>query len=113
MDSRKDNRKKGKPTEYLVLWEGYLDEEETWKKYENIQRTAEEALAEYKHKQQRNVCHMRLDALGAPGAGARYFAKSFYMTDAPTRPLVQAERSFPPLHRRIMSVCRLPQPTFI
>ena len=47
VDSRKDNRKKAKPTEYLVLWEGYPDEEGTQEKYENIQGTAEEALAEY------------------------------------------------------------------
>ena len=46
MDSRKDNRRKGKPTEYLVLWEGYPDEEGTWEKYENIKGVAEEALDE-------------------------------------------------------------------
>ena len=50
VDSRKVNRRKGKPTEYLVLWEGYPDEEGTWEKYENIQGTAEEALAEYRAK---------------------------------------------------------------
>ena len=50
VDSQKDNRRKGKPTEYLVLWEGYLNEEGMWEKYENIKRTAEEALAEYRAK---------------------------------------------------------------
>ena len=55
------------------------------------------------HQQQRNVRPVRLDALGAPGAPGTvtpYFAKSLYPTDAPTRPLVQAERSFPPPPKR-------------
>ena len=52
------------------------------------------------HQQERNVRPVRLDASGAPGAGARYFAKSLFMTDAPTRPLVQVERSFSPPPRR-------------
>ena len=47
VDSRRNNRKKGKPIEYLVLWEGYPDEEATWEPYENIKGTAEEALAAY------------------------------------------------------------------
>ena len=50
VDSRKNNRKKGKPTEYLVLWEGYPDEEATWEPYENIKGTADEALEEFKKK---------------------------------------------------------------
>ena len=50
VDSRKVNRRKGKPTKYLVLWEGYTDEEGMWEKYENIQGTVEEALAEYRAK---------------------------------------------------------------
>ena len=66
-----------------------------------------------KHQQQQNVHRVRLYASGILGAGARYLAKSLFMTDAPTRPPVQAERSFPPPHRRIASVCRLPQHTFI
>ena len=36
------------------------------------------------HQQQRNVRPMRPDALGAPGAGAPYFAKSLFMTYALT-----------------------------
>ena len=32
------------------------------------------------HQQQRNVCPVRPDASGAPGAGAHYFAKSRFMT---------------------------------
>jgi hypothetical protein len=50
VDSRRNNRKKGKPIEYLVLWEGFPDEEATWEPYDNIKGTAEEALAEYKKK---------------------------------------------------------------
>ena len=50
VDSRRNNRKKGKPTEYLVLWEGYTDEEATWEPYENIKGTAEEALEAYRTK---------------------------------------------------------------
>ena len=50
VDSRRNNRKKGKPIEYLVLWEGYPDEEATWEPYENIKGTAEEALAAYRAK---------------------------------------------------------------
>ena len=30
VDSRRNNRKKGKPIEYLVLWEGYSNEEATF-----------------------------------------------------------------------------------
>ena len=29
VESRRDNRKKGKPVEYFVLWEGYPNEEGT------------------------------------------------------------------------------------
>ena len=50
VDSRNNNRKKGKPTEYLVLWEGYPDEEATWEPYENMKGTADEALEEFKKK---------------------------------------------------------------
>ena len=50
VDSRRNNRKKGKPIEYLVLWEGYRDEGATWEPYENIKETAEEALAAYRAK---------------------------------------------------------------
>ena len=50
VDSRRNNRKKGKPIEYLVLWEGYPDEEAIWEPYENIKGTAEEALAAYRAK---------------------------------------------------------------
>ena len=50
VDSRRNNRKKRKPTEYLVLWESYTDEEATWEPYENIKGTAAEALAEYQAK---------------------------------------------------------------
>ena len=50
VDSRRNNWKKGKPIEYLVLWEGYPDEEATWEPYENIKGMAEEALAAYRAK---------------------------------------------------------------
>ena len=44
VDSQRNNRKKGKPIEYLVLCEVYPDEEATWEPDENIKGTAEEAL---------------------------------------------------------------------
>ena len=47
VQSRRNNRKKGKPTEYLVLWEGYPDEEGTWETYDKLKGTAEEALQEF------------------------------------------------------------------
>ena len=55
VDSRKNNRKKRKPTKYLVLWEGYPDEEATWEPYENIKGTADEALEEFKKKNPKAV----------------------------------------------------------
>ena len=48
IESRKDNRKKGKPVEYFVLWEGYPDEEGTWETYDKLKGTAEEALQEFR-----------------------------------------------------------------
>ena len=50
VDSRRDNRKKGKPVEYFVLWEGYPDEEGTWETYDKLKGTAEEALQEFRAK---------------------------------------------------------------
>ena len=44
VESRRNNRKKGKPVEYLVLWEGYADEDRTWEVYEHRKGTVEEAL---------------------------------------------------------------------
>ena len=49
VDSRKSS-KKGKPVEYLVLWEGWPDEDATWEPWENIKGTAEEALEEFRAK---------------------------------------------------------------
>ena len=50
--------KKGKPTEYLVLWEGYADKEAMWEPYENIKGTTEEALKAYraKHLSVESIC---------------------------------------------------------
>ena len=48
--SRRDNRKKGKPDEYFVLWEGYPDDEGTWETYNKLKGTAEEALQEFRAK---------------------------------------------------------------
>ena len=50
VENRRDNRKKGKPVEYFVLWEGYPDEEGTWEKYDKLKGTAEEALQEFRAK---------------------------------------------------------------
>ena len=50
VDSQRNNRKKGKPTGYLVLWEGYLEEEATWEPYKNIKVNAEAALGPYRAK---------------------------------------------------------------
>ena len=43
VESRRDNRKKGTPVEYFVLWEGYPYEEGTWETYDKLKGTAEEA----------------------------------------------------------------------
>ena len=50
VESRRDNRKKGKPVEYFVLWEGYPNEKGTWETYDNLKGTAEEALQEFRAK---------------------------------------------------------------
>ena len=50
VESRKDNRKKGKPVEYFVLCEGYPDEEGIWETYDKLKGTAEEALQEFRAK---------------------------------------------------------------
>ena len=41
VESRRDNRKKEKPVEYVVLWEGSLDEVGTWETYDKLKGTAE------------------------------------------------------------------------
>ena len=48
VESRRSNKKKGKPIEYLVLWEGYPDEEGTWKTYDKLKGIADEALQEFR-----------------------------------------------------------------
>ena len=50
VESRRDNREKGKPVEYFVLWEGCPDEEGTWETYDKLRGTAEEALQEFRAK---------------------------------------------------------------
>ena len=50
VDSQRNNRKKGKPTEYPILWEGDPNKEATWEPYKNIKGTAEEALEAYRGK---------------------------------------------------------------
>ena len=50
IESRRDNRKKGKPVEYFVLWEGYPNEEGTWETYDKLKRIAEGALQEFRAK---------------------------------------------------------------
>ena len=44
VESRKNNQKKSKPMEYLVLWEGYPNDEGTWEIYYKLKETAEETL---------------------------------------------------------------------
>ena len=48
VESLRNNKKKGKPIEYLVLWKGYPNEEGTWETYDKLKRTAEEALQEFR-----------------------------------------------------------------
>ena len=50
VDSWRSNRNKGNPTEYLVLWQGYPNEEAAWEPYEDIKGTAKAALAAYRAK---------------------------------------------------------------
>ena len=50
VNSRRNNRKKGKPTEYPIPWEGDPNKEATWEPYKNIKGTAEEALEAYRGK---------------------------------------------------------------
>ena len=50
VESRRVNRKGGKPVEYFILWEGYPDEEGTWEIYDTLKGTAEEALQEFRAK---------------------------------------------------------------
>ena len=50
VESRRNHREKGKPTEYRVLWEGYPDEEGTWETYDKVKGRAEEALQEFQGK---------------------------------------------------------------
>ena len=48
VETRRNNGKKGKPTEYLELWEGYPDEEGTWETYDKLKGSAAEALQEFR-----------------------------------------------------------------
>ena len=50
IESRRDNRKKEKPVEYFIIWEGYRDEEGTWETYDKLTGTEEEALQEFRAK---------------------------------------------------------------
>jgi hypothetical protein len=47
VESRRNGRKRGRPVEYLVLWEGYPDEKATWEPYEHLAGTSEEKLKEF------------------------------------------------------------------
>ena len=48
VESRRNNKRKGKPIEYLVLWQSYPDEEGTWETYDKLKGTAEEGLQEFR-----------------------------------------------------------------
>jgi hypothetical protein len=45
VDSRVNRRKK--KVEYLVLWEGYEQEDATWEPWDHLQKSAEEALVDF------------------------------------------------------------------
>ena len=47
VESRRNGRKRGRPVEYLVLWEDYPDEEATWEPYEHLAGTSEEKLNDF------------------------------------------------------------------
>ncbi|KAH0612478.1 uncharacterized protein H6S33_008858, partial [Morchella sextelata] len=40
-------KKKGRRVEYLVLWEGYENEDATWEPWEHLKKSAEEALRDF------------------------------------------------------------------
>src|SRR5258706_10653557 len=50
VESRQNRRKKHNPIEYLVLWEGYPDEDGTWEVYDNLKGTANEILQNFHNK---------------------------------------------------------------
>jgi len=50
VESRRNGRKRGRPVEYLVLWEGYPDEEAIWEPYEYLKGTSEDRLKEFHRK---------------------------------------------------------------
>ena len=50
VESRRDNRKKGKPIEYFILWESYPNKKGIWETYDKLKGTAEEALQELRAK---------------------------------------------------------------
>ena len=45
--SRRNNKKNGKPIKYLVLWEGYPDQEGTCETYYKLDESAEKPLQEF------------------------------------------------------------------
>ena len=57
-ESRLNRRRK--VVEYLVLWEGYPDEDATWEKYDNLQGTAEEALKQFYTKYPQSIRDTRI-----------------------------------------------------
>lgn len=44
---QRNNKKTGKPTVDLVLWEGYPNKDRTYKIYDKLKKPAEEALLEF------------------------------------------------------------------
>ena len=61
VNSRQNRRKKHNPIEYLVLWEGYPDEDGTWEVYDNLKGTADELLQAFHRRYPKAVKDKRLN----------------------------------------------------
>ena len=62
VDSRQNGSKKHSLIEYLVLWEGYPDEDGTWEVYNNLKGTADELLQAFHRRYPKAVKDMRISA---------------------------------------------------
>ena len=62
VESRRNRPKKHNPIEYLVLWEGYPEEDGTWEVYDNLKGTADELLQGFHRRYPKAVKDMRMSA---------------------------------------------------